>query len=282
MIDGRRSAVLNAARMAPPDISVAIPAYNEAARLPSFVDALVAACEAHPRGPVVQFLVSDDGSRPEQAAVHRETVDRATARLTAARSPHAFTYLSAARNGGKGSAIRRAWGQADAGAAWLAFLDADGAVGAAEFFRVGALTLASGVDVVAGSRVKMAGRTVERDLFRHLQGRIFATVAERRLQLGFYDTQCGMKFFRADLLRPLLPSLREERWLLDLELLARLRTAGARTLEVPIDWAEPGASKVVPGLDAVKMLWGILQLGRRLDRTPYGEQAPEPLPPRTP
>jgi dolichyl-phosphate beta-glucosyltransferase len=66
------------------------------------------------------------------------------------------------------------------------------------------------------------------------------------------------------LLRPLLPSLLENRWLLDLEVLALLKRTGARFREEPINWSDPGGSKVVPGLDALRMAAGLWHLHRRL------------------
>src|SRR5689334_21969762 len=98
------------------------------------------------------------------------------------------------------------------------------------------LPSAPDVDVFAGPRVKMAGKRVERRVFRHLQGRIFATLTEACLRLGVYDTQCGVKLVRTAALRPVLPLLRENGWMLDVELLALLNARGARVVEVPIDW----------------------------------------------
>jgi hypothetical protein len=124
---------------------------------------------------------------------------------------------------------------------------------------------ADGVDALAATRVLMAGHIVHRSLRRHLQGRVFATLVEELLHLGFYDTQCGLKLFRAGRLRPLLGALREERWLLDVEILARLRRAGAVLREIPIDWIDPGGSKMTPGVDALRMGAGLVRLRRRLD-----------------
>jgi glycosyltransferase involved in cell wall biosynthesis len=202
-------------------------------------------------------------------------VAAAQAALSRAGSLHRIAYEVTEHNVGKGSAIRRGWCHVSPKATWLAFLDADGSVGAKEFFRLAALVAASSeVDVVAGSRILMAGRHVTRSLFRHLQGRLFATLSDLQFQLRFYDTQCGVKFFRASLLRPLLPVLREERWLLDVELLALMKRRNARVLEVPIDWAEVGGSKITPGLDALRMLWGLTRLKKRLERLPEGALTP--------
>jgi glycosyltransferase involved in cell wall biosynthesis len=261
--------------MSPFTVSVILPAYNEGERFPPYVEHLVQEGIKHPF-PVVELLVSDDGSTSRHAQQQRACVAAAQAALSRAGSLHRIDYLVTEYNGGKGSAIRRGWCHVSPKATWLAFLDADGSVGAKEFFRLAALVAASSdVDVVAGSRILMAGRRVTRSLFRHLQGRLFATISDLQFQLRFYDTQCGVKFFRASLLRPLLPVLREERWLLDVELLALMKRRNARVLEVPIDWAEVGGSKITPGLDALRMLWGLTRLKRRLERLPEVSLTPE-------
>lgn len=252
--------------MPPPTISVVIPAYNEGARLPRFVESLTRVA-LEQSAPAVEFLVSDDGSKPEHTALMRASVAAAQARLEEAKSPHRFVYLQNERNGGKGSAIRSGWRASEPAAEWLAFLDADGAINATEFMRLALLaSTAREMDVVAGSRILMAGRRVVRHAFRHYQGRIFATLTDTLFRLGFYDTQCGVKFFRASLLRPQLDRLQENRWLLDVELLVRMKQAGARAMEVPIDWEDFGDSKVTPGLDAMRMFWGLLKMERRLAR----------------
>ncbi|MCP3098729.1 glycosyltransferase [Myxococcus sp. K15C18031901] len=256
--------------MESPSVTVVIPAYNEGQRLPRFVERLTQVGLKQP-APPVEFLVVDDGSAPEHAAAQRACVEAAGTRFTEAGSPHRFTYVAAPRNGGKGSAIRLGWSQATPESEWLAFLDADGAINAEELFRLVRMTTSpetGDVDVLAGSRILMAGRRVVRSLARHLQGRIFATLTDLTFDLRFYDTQCGVKLVRASALRPLLGVLSEQRWLLDVELLALLKRQGARCIEVPIDWEDFGGSKVIPGLDAARMFWGLLQLRRRLDRLP--------------
>ncbi len=262
--------------MEAPFISVVIPAYNEGQRLPRFVAELTRVFLER-SAPPVEFIVVDDGSRPEHATLQRVCVEEAQARLAAIGAPHRFTYVAAPRNQGKGSAIRLGWRGASPGATWLAFVDADGAISAEELHRLVELTTSDtgrNVDVVAGSRILMAGRRVVRNLHRHLQGRVFATLTDTNFHLHFYDTQCGVKLVRASLLRPLLEVLREERWLLDVELLVLLKRQGARALEVPIDWEDFGGSKVIPGLDGLRMLWGLLQLRRRLDRLALPAPAP--------
>ena len=47
-----------------------------------------------------------------------------------------------------------------------------------------------------------------------------------------------------------------------------LQRRGARCVEEPIDWADPGRSKIVPLLDPLRMLAGLLSMRRRLGPPP--------------
>ncbi len=251
-------------RLPTPLVALVIPAYYESARLPALLEALVGEALATP-APATELLVVDDGSGPAEVERERAAVAESAARLADAAAPHRIHFVTVPENRGKGAAIRAGWASADPAAAWLGFLDADGAVSAREAWRlVRMLEGADDIDVLAATRVLMAGRSIERSSFRHLQGRVFATLAERLFHLRFYDTQCGLKLFRAEVLRQLLPSLREDRWLLDVEVLALLRKRGARFREEPVDWSDPGGSKLVPGLDALRMAMGLWRMRRRL------------------
>ncbi|PTL78857.1 hypothetical protein DAT35_38045 [Vitiosangium sp. GDMCC 1.1324] len=85
-----------------------------------------------------EFIISDDGSRDEDARRYVELVEAGLARFSEAGVPHRLRCVRAPRNQGKGAAIRRAWSNTSAGTDWLAFLDADGAVPGREFWRLGA------------------------------------------------------------------------------------------------------------------------------------------------
>src|SRR6186997_1372561 len=214
-------------------ISTVIPTYNEGDRLLAFLGDWAAAGLAHSNVTATAIVV-DDGSRVEMAQAHEAAVARVARELSAAGSRHRIEYIRAERNRGKGAAIRLGWSRAAADATWLTFIDADGAIPAREYWRLTAMLPVIEADVVCACRIKMAGRTIDRTLFRHVQGRLFATFTEELFHLGFYDTQTGMKAFRGSMLRPLLASLREERWLLDVELLVLMHSVGARSVECPI------------------------------------------------
>jgi dolichyl-phosphate beta-glucosyltransferase len=250
-------------RMAPYRISVVIPAYNEGHRLPAFMEE-IARLGVGFSAAAVDFLVVDDGSARDHLERHSVAVDRAGGTLQAAGAHHRVRLVRAPLNMGKGAAIRLGWRESDPESAWLGFVDADGAIPAREVWRlIGLLDLAR-FDMLAGARIRMAGHHIERSLVRHLQGRVFATFAERWIPNGFYDTQCGFKLVAADRIRRRLDDLVESRWLLDVELIALLQHEGGRCIEEPIDWSDPGGSKVIPLLDPMRMLLGLHRLRRRL------------------
>ena len=248
-------------------ITTVIPTYNEGDRLTAFL-AEWAALAVSREEMAVTAIVVDDGSTEEMAAIHRAGAERAGEILTGAGVRHRIEYVRADRNRGKGRAIRLGWERASPETEWLTFVDADGAIPAREYWRVADMLSHVQADAVCACRIKMAGRTVDRTLFRHFQGRLFATFAEELFHLGFYDTQTGMKAFRASMLRPLLPFLQEDRWLLDVELLVRMRDAGGRAVEIPIDCFMRGASSLVLGLDPLRMAVRMLKLRSRLRTGP--------------
>jgi len=247
-------------------ISFVIPALNEGGRLPGFLDAIGRHLAGSGReDAAIEIIVVDDGSRPDHLQMHRDAVSRLAGALVG--RPHRAILYELATNRGKGEAIRRGWARSSSDAEWVGFVDADGAVPASELMRLtGMLASCGECDVLAGSRIRMAGRTIERSPFRHLQGRVFATFVEWILGLGFYDPQCGVKFFRAASLRRLLGSLEERTWLLDVEILSLIQRQGGRAREEPINWSDPGGSKLSLGIDPMKMFFGLWKLSRRLDR----------------
>jgi dolichyl-phosphate beta-glucosyltransferase len=247
----------------PVTIATVIPAYNEGDRLFRFLHDWAAAGAAETCVRATAIVV-DDGSREADAKRQAQAVSAAADELRRSGAAHHVLYVRSDRNRGKGASIREGWGRAAADAAWLGFIDADGAVPAAEFWRVANMLPAATADALCGSRVNMAGRSVSRSYFRHFQGRAFATFVEQMFHLGLYDTQCGFKFFRGAALRPILPLLQEDRWLLDVEVLAQLKAARATLQEIPIDCHERGGSSLVLGIDPIRMAVRLVTLRRRL------------------
>lgn len=237
---------------------LAIPSYNEGARLGAFLDELLPALDGAGLG--AEVVVVDDGSRPEESRAMGEIVDGLRGRHGSLRP---MMRLDA--NRGKGGAVYAAW-RGEREATWLAFVDADGAIPAREVVRLMRQVVDSGEPglCVMAARIKMLGREVRRHLHRHLIGRVFATMVHLLTGTGAYDTQCGFKIVPRAIFERIGHLLEETRYCFDVELICRLERAAERIVEVPIDWIDRPGSKVRLGRDSIDMALALLRIRRRL------------------
>lgn len=224
----------SAGRLAPPvnsvSFSVILPAYNEAQRLPAFLQSVRPYCRQQ-YGDDYEVIVVDDGSS-DGTAEQMEVWSQQWPQLQ---------LLRLAEHRGKGAAVRA--GMLSARGRLLLFADADGATPIDEAIRLHA-EIERGADLAIGSRL-LTGDGVQQDRTwsRRLLGRTFARVTHALLRLSVRDTQCGFKMFRRDAGRCLFSLLREEGFLFDLELLILADQQGYRVVEVPVNWTEkPGGS----------------------------------------
>ncbi|HMB03697.1 MAG TPA: glycosyltransferase [Isosphaeraceae bacterium] len=149
------------------------------------------------------------------------------------------------------------------------------------------------IDMVFGARVKLLGRCVQRNPLRHYLGRIFATAASSALGVGFYDTQCGAKLFRASHeIRSLFQRPFSTRWIFDVEIIARLIASRRGTDRPKIDevvyefplheWHDVAGSKVRPG-DFARAFYELAAISWRYGRLagPSNEPCASPIPGRS-
>jgi dolichyl-phosphate beta-glucosyltransferase len=231
-----------------PFLSVVIPAYNEALRLPRYLPDVVGYCEG--RAEPCEVLVVDDGSK-DSTADYVEQAGRQHAFVRLVRQP---------RNMGKGEAVRR--GVAEAAGRYILFADADGATPIREADKL-LEAAAKGADVVIGSR-KAASAAVKRSRswFRELVGSAFYRVTNLLVVPDVSDTQCGFKLFRRGAARRIFPMLAEKGWAFDVEVLFLAQKLGMVIEEVPVNWSEVEGSKV-GSLDAWRMLLALIRVRRR-------------------
>lgn len=237
------------------DTIVVVPCYNEARRLDAA--AVLALVDAESR---IALLFVDDGSTDATAAVLED--------LCRSR-PEAISSLTLAENAGKTEAVRRGVLAAlERRPAFVAYWDADFST---PLEMVPAFLAELDRDPrllgVLGSRVRRLGADIDRLALRHYAGRIFATLASAVLGMAVYDTQCGAKMFRAtDEIARAFAAPFQTRWILDVEMLARLRrdlgagVLASRLVELPLPrWRDVAGSKLTmtQGAAAFVDLWRI-------------------------
>ncbi|PYN19833.1 MAG: glycosyl transferase family 2 [Candidatus Rokuibacteriota bacterium] len=236
--------------MTPPRWSVVIPAFNEARRLPAFLDTVVACLEG--RDEPYEVIVVDDGSTDGTSAIVE------TPRLAMVR------VLSFQRNAGKGAAVRA--GMLAARGAYRLFADADGATPIAELKRLESALMA-GADVAIGSRaLRDPGVSVAARRHRVAAGFVFNRLVGWMGLEGIADSQCGFKAFTAAAADRLFQALATRGFGFDVELLLLARAAGCRIVEVPVNWADQPGSKVGVLRHGPGMLWEIVRARLRMGR----------------
>ena len=219
------------------DTLVFIPAWNEEQNLPAVLDAL------HDGLPDADVLVVDDGSTDRTAAVARE---------------HGAEVLSLAGNRGLRIGIAAGYRYAlERGYAFCGRVDADGQHPVAELARLLALVREDRCDVAVGSRF-VSGEGYEPYRYRPSAARRLGTGVLRRAMkpvLGrpFGDATSGLYAVNAKALPLLAEPFRSGAP--EVEALIRIREAGLRLEEVPVNMAEraSGESKL-RGRKALKLV----------------------------
>jgi glycosyltransferase involved in cell wall biosynthesis len=238
-------------------LHIVIPAYNEERRLPRTLRELRRHVRDR-RGILgdVTVVVVDNASTDRTAEVAR-----------AADRPALPVEVVRCDVRGKGAAVRRGFLAVDAADTDLVcFMDADGAT-ALDALDEGWRRMALGADVVIGSRgLEQSVAETRACRTRETGAALYRRLAER-LVPGIADTQCGFKMIRAGLARRIAGELRARGFAFDVELLLRLRAAGARIDEMPVVWADVAGSTFVParhGAGAFAELAGIAWRTRSL------------------
>jgi len=236
------------------DLSIVIPAFNEATRLEAGFDRLRRAAKDGAFAPDhTEIIVVDDGSTDA-------TADRASDLL--ADYPMVRIHRLPA-NRGKGAAVRAGVGLARG--PLVAHMDADMAI---HPFQVAALTEALGSsDLAIGTR-SLVEPTSERSVVRFLTGRIFNLVVNGVTHVGLRDSQCGFKSFRTPVARLLFHLLVIERFAFDVQVVANARWLGFSIAEVPVHWQDVGDSRIRLARDPVAMALDVLRVRRRLPEPP--------------
>lgn len=213
-------------------LSVVIPAYNEAARLPPTLRRITAALAGRPH----EIVVADDGSHD------------GTAEAALALGLPGLRVLRAARNRGKGDAVRR--GMLGAIGQRRLMTDADLSTPIEDLGRLDA-RLDAGADVAIGSRA-VAGAQVEvhQPIYREAMGRLFNACVRGLLLPGLHDTQCGFKLWTADAAVRAFSSSVLDGFGFDVEVLYVAHRAGLRIDEVGVTWRNDAATRVTLGRGA--------------------------------
>jgi dolichol-phosphate mannosyltransferase len=219
--------------------SLVIPAYNEEDRITPLFDAIT--------GFDGELLVVCDGADGTADVVDRIATRRQDLTIRCLRFDHRL---------GKGGGVLA--GLRAARLPLVGYCDADGSTSIDEMNRL--FSLLSAADGAIGSRwVSGSTLKVRQGFLRLLESRAFNLLIRILFGLSYHDTQCGAKVFKKSAIDAVLPKMISRGFEFDVELLWRLRSAGYRVVEVPIEWQNKGNSRVQKR-DMIRMLAGLFRI----------------------
>jgi len=233
-----------------PYLSIVVPAYNEARRLPPTMAVLAEFFRDFTRGYEVLIVVerSTDG-----------TLEIATE--LAAQQAH-FQVIDNGPQRGKGHAVRS--GMLHARGEFVIYMDADLSVPLAEvpaFLRK--LEEDPKVDVLVGNRQHSRSRITRRQsALRERMGKVFNRILRSLALVDLRDTQCGFKAFRRGACREIFTRQKIDGFAFDVEVLLLAKRLGCVTDDLPVEWVNSPESHVNILSDSLRMLrdaWRVRQ-----------------------
>ena len=235
------------------EVSVILPAYNEAKRIRDTV--VVTAETLKEITPSFEIIIAEDGSTDRTADIAAEL----------SRKHDYVKHLHSNARQGRGRALNRAFKFASGDI--LCYIDVDLATNMKHLRELIDAIRYEGYDLSTGSRM-MPESDVKRPLKRGLASKGFNFFTRTLLRSKLYDHQCGFKGFKRESLFELLDSVEDEHWFWDTELLVRAQHAGYKVKEFPVVWRHGGATKVDLIKDVIGMGSQILRLWWQLHVLP--------------
>ncbi|EKD23517.1 MAG: glycosyl transferase family 2, partial [uncultured bacterium] len=210
-----------------PRLSIIIPAYNEAKRLPlTLVD-----IKKHLEGVDISYevIVVDNNSKD-------------STRDIVLRFEHLWPELrlTECKTAGKGAAVRK--GMLEAKGDLRAFVDADNSISIDQVIH--AMHYAEdGYDVIIGSRNIEGGKRTQ-PWYRTIPGKMGNLYIQTLVLPGLQDTQCPLKIFSERAAEDIFPVMKIKHWGFDVEVLALAKKFGYKIKEVPANFIDDPNSRM--------------------------------------
>lgn len=216
--------------MAQPYLSVIIPAYNEAQRLPLTlidIDKHLSRVDYS-----YEILVVSDGSTDGTVQIVKNM-------MSTVKNLKLSDYPM---NRGKGAVVRD--GMLSAKGKIRLFTDADNSTSVDQFQKMMPF-FKSGFDVVIGSRaLKASVLDPAQPWYRQIPAKAGNLLIQLLLLPGLWDTQCGFKAFTEEAAERIFTITKISQWSFDVEALALAKKLGFKIKEIPVVWKNAVGSKV--------------------------------------
>ena len=229
-----------------PELSVIIPAYNEAERIGLTLESISAHLKA--RKVSYEIIVVSDGSTDSTSGVVESYAqDNTDIRL-----------VSYQPNRGKGYAVRT--GMLEARAKDVLLTDADLATPIHELQTL-EKAATNGSNVLIGSRALKDSVIIGwRPWYRVLSGKVFNAIIRLLAMSDVRDTQCGFKYFKNGSAAKIFSVASIDGFGFDVEVLFLARKFGYRIAEIGVQWDNSPTTKVSVLKHTLPMLLEVIRV----------------------
>lgn len=169
--------------------------------------------------PSYEIILVGDGSSSKITNPLRELIKN---------DPNA-KLISYSANKGRGYAVMQGFKNAIGN--YLAYIDADLEI--SPKYLIPLFEKLKKYDVVIANKFHYNSKVIS-PFIRRLSSRLFNAIIQIGLGSKIKDHQVGLKGFRRETIRKVLPHIKEERWLFDLELLYLLQKRNFSIIDIPI------------------------------------------------
>jgi len=197
-----------------------MPAYNEASRIVSSIEETAKTFNEF--GCDWELLVMDDGSTDDTYQKACELIEKYPQQLIVKKNPF---------NLGKGRAIKKALHYLSGD--YVVFLDADMDLHPVQVQTLFDIMRLDKADIVIGSKMH-PNSIVDYPFDRRIISLVYYLLVKFLFNLPCHDTQTGLKLFKTEVLRKVLPRVLVKKFAYDLEVLANAHHLGFRIAEAPI------------------------------------------------
>jgi dolichyl-phosphate beta-glucosyltransferase len=215
------------------DLSVVVPAYNEAERIPKTLRRLNEYLGGNSF--TYEILVVLDG--PSDST--RDVLKQLSGEI------QHLKIIDRAINRGKGFTVRE--GMLKASGCVRLFTDADNSTDIGHFELMKRL-FDQGYDLVIASRSSKdapeAKQTVPQVWYKRFLGKLGNLIVQIVAVRGLWDTQCGFKAFRAEVAEQIFSQTKVSGWGFDIEVLALARALKFKVGVIPAHWVNDERSHV--------------------------------------
>ncbi|MCL2477345.1 dolichyl-phosphate beta-glucosyltransferase [Candidatus Bathycorpusculum sp.] len=235
----------NSAKATTLQVSVVLPAYNEATYLPIAVEKTTETLNSFTSA--YEIIIAEDGSTDGTA----ECAEELTQKYPCVRHIHRPQRL------GRGMALNNAFAQSRGEV--LAYMDLDLATDLKYLKPLIEAISVEGYDFATGSRM-MPQSKANRTLSRDLSSQSYNFLVRHMLGSKLKDHQCGFKAFKREPLLKLLGKVEAKHWFWDTEVMVRGYRQGLRIKEFAVEWHSGKDTKVNLAKDSWNMFWQIMGL----------------------